>query len=406
MSVCRLCGRAVRAVLCCVVLAGGLASVVSASASKGPVSIGGAVCSSGSDAAVVGGRHVCLRVGLKCKAQFQAAYRRHGFVCRDGRLRKLAKPKPLITKLALPAAQPLPSGTATLTLPTSDWVDGVDLALTESAVWTAGGLWRIDPATNVASGPLASSAQSNNVGTGEGSVWASEPDSDLVRRYDPVTGQLQAVIQLPAGSLPEGITDADGAIWVADHHQGTISRIDPATNTVVASVKVGPAGASGPQGIATGLGSVWVTVGNIDSVVRVNPATNTVQARIPMPGQAMSPCGGIAVGQTAVWVTSCLDGTLVARIDPARNTVASILDVGGKVIQPAADGNTVWFVAGGDPALAPAPASVLHLDAGDRVLTRYALPEGFISAGAAAAFGSIWLSDFNKPLVLRIPNTG
>jgi YVTN family beta-propeller protein len=355
----------------------------------------------------VGGRHVCLRVGFGCKTQYQATYRRHGFVCRTGRLQKPAKPKALITKLALPAAQPLPSSTATLTLPTSDWAISVgDLALTDSAVWTAGGLWQIDPTTNAASGPLTSSGQSGDIGTGEGSVWASDYNNDLVRRYDPVTGQLQAVIQLPAGSSPEDITDADGAIWVADHHGGTISRIDPATNTVVANVKVGPTGASGPQGIATGLGSVWVTLGNIDSIVRVDPATNTVQARIAMPRQAMSPCGGFAVGQTAVWVTSCLDGTLVARIDPARNKVAAILDVGGKVIQPVADGNTVWFVAGGDPDLAPTSASVLHVDADDRVLTRYALPKGFISGGAAVAFGSIWLTDFTKPLVLRIPNSG
>jgi YVTN family beta-propeller protein len=350
---------------------------------------------------------VCLRVGLTCTSQYQAAYRRHGFVCRDGRLQKPAKPRPLITKLVLPAAQPLPSGTATLTLPTSDWSISVsDPALTESAVWTAGGLWRIDPTTNAASGPLTSSDQSGDIGSGEGSVWASDYNNDLVRRYDPATGQLQAVIQLPAGSSPEGITDADGAIWVADHHGGTISRIDPATDTVVANVKVGPAGASGPQGIAAGLGSVWVTLGNIDSVARVDPATNTLQAHIPMPGQAMSPCGGIAVGETAVWVTSCLDGTLVARIDPARNKVATILDVGGKVIQPAADGNTVWFVAGGDPDFAPASASLIHLGADDRAQARYALPKGFISGGTAVAFGSIWLSDWNKPLVLRIPNPG
>jgi YVTN family beta-propeller protein len=346
-----------------------------------------------------------LRVGVSCKHKFHAVYRKHGFVCSGGRLQKLPKPKPLVTTPKLPAAQPLPAGTTTLTLPTNDWpgVDVGKLALADSAVWTASGLWRIDPTTNAVSGPLTTSDQSENIGTGEGSVWASDFGHDLIRRYDAATGQLLAVIQLPAGSAPAGITDANGAIWVADHHGGTVSRIDPVTNKVVANIKVGTAGASGgPHGIAAGLGSVWVGVGTANSVVRIDPATNTIQAMIRMTGNVAEPCGGVAVGQTAVWITSCLDLPMVARIDPATNKVASILNV-GYVVDPVADGDTVWFVTGGDPGLPPHSASLIHLGADDSVKARYALDTGFISGGTALAFGSIWLSDWNKPLVLRIP---
>jgi len=223
-----------------------------------------------------------------------------------------------------------------------------------------------------------------------------------------VAGSAPAGAHDPAARRPTttsfGATTRPGA-WVADHHGGTISKIDPRTNTVVASVPVGLTGSSGPQGIAAGLGSVWVDVPNSGTVVRVDPATDTVQATIKVPVE-MQPCGGIAVGQTVVWVTSCLEQRLVARIDPAANKVASILDVGGKVVQPAADGDSVWFVAGGDPDLAPTTASLLELGADDSVKARYALQKGFISGGAAVAFGSVWISDWLKPLVLRIPDGG
>jgi YVTN family beta-propeller protein len=332
-------------------------------------------------------------------------YRRHGYVCTGGRL---AKPKPLVTPLTLPASTPLPAGSTTITVPSSDSTTGLgDLAFADSALFTAGGIWRIDPTTNAVSGPLTTAAQSGDMTTGEGSVWAVDYSYAVVRRYDAGSGQLLATIQLPAGDSPEGITDADGAIWVADHHGGTISRIDPSTNAVVANIKVGEPGAGGPQGIAAGLGSVWVGVGTGSKVVRIDPATNKIQAVIQLPSDgSFEPCGGIAVGQTAVWISSCLDGTRVARINPVNNKVASIIDVGGKVAQPVAQGDTVWFVAGGDPALPPAPASIIHLDTADKVLARYALPTGFISGGATLAFGSLWFSDSAQPRAVRIPTPG
>jgi virginiamycin B lyase len=381
-----------------------LAFLVAAAAAIAPTGASGAVCPAGSSAAILGGRHVCLHAGLACKTQFQSAYRRHGLVCTASRLRTSAKSKPLVTKLALPAAEPLPTGATTLTLPTSDWgaQDVGGLAVTDSAVWTSSGLWRIDAATNALSGPLATGAQSGDITTGDGSVWASDYSYGLVRRYDAVTGRLVATIQLPAGSAPEGLVDGFGAIWVANHHGGTITRIDPATNTVVATIKVGTVGAGGPQGIAAGLGSVWVGIPTDSAVVRVDPQTNTVQADIRIPGQAVfEPCGGIAVGQSAVWISMCLDGTLVARIDPSRNVVTAIDDVGGNANQLAADGDTVWFVAGSGDA-----ASVIHLGADNSVQARYALPAGFLSGGTALGFGSIWLSDHNNPRVIRIPIPG
>jgi streptogramin lyase len=373
-----------------VLLALAVLALTGLSASAGT---GAARCAS----ARIGGRHVCLRVGARCQKRHQRTYRKHGFTCVNGHLRRVPR---LVTDLTLPPASALPASARTIAIQSKYPAVG-ELAITGGAVWTAGGPFRIDAATGAVTGPF-SSGESNDIGAGEGSLWASDFDNDLVRRFDPGTGKLQATIELPRGSSPEGITDSGGAIWVATHHGGTLARIDPATNTVTANVKVTYAGRSGPQETAYGFGSVWVDVPNIGSVVRVDPQTNSVQAKIAFP-VAMSPCGGIAVTATAVWVTGCLDGTDIARIDPSTNKITRVFNVRGEMWQPAADGDTIWFVAGGDPDLAPAAASLIHLDGTGHVLARYELPKGFISGGAAIAAGSIWISDFIHPRVISFP---
>jgi len=49
-------------------------------------------CPAGTKRAVIGGKVKCLKAGQRCQAKYQAAYRRAGFTCVSGRLRKPAKP--------------------------------------------------------------------------------------------------------------------------------------------------------------------------------------------------------------------------------------------------------------------------------------------------------------------------
>ena len=53
-------------------------------------------CPAGSKRAVLGGKVKCLRAGQKCVARYRAAYKKHGFTCVNGRLRKrsIAPPPP------------------------------------------------------------------------------------------------------------------------------------------------------------------------------------------------------------------------------------------------------------------------------------------------------------------------
>jgi hypothetical protein len=60
-----------------------------------------ASCPRGSKAAIIAGTFKCLRVGAACKARYQAAYRKYGFKCVSGRLRRLTAPPP-----APPPGQP------------------------------------------------------------------------------------------------------------------------------------------------------------------------------------------------------------------------------------------------------------------------------------------------------------
>jgi hypothetical protein len=89
-------GRAL-IVLSAVVLVGSAAAVADAGADRAggaaPQS-SSATCRAGSRRAVIGGKVKCLRVGQACAARYQAAYRKYGFACVKGHLRKRAAPKP------------------------------------------------------------------------------------------------------------------------------------------------------------------------------------------------------------------------------------------------------------------------------------------------------------------------
>ena len=309
-------------------------------------------------------------------------------------------PKPI--KLKLPPAKALPAGTVKITLPKFNTKPDQTLVATDDAVWTARGPFRIAKENNAVTGPFAH-GRLQDIGVGFGSVWVSDFYTDTVRRLDEETGALQALIHIKPNSGPEGIAIANGSVWVANHYAGTVSRIDPAKNRVVRSVRVSYTGRGGAQEIAAGLGSLWVGVGNKQAVVRIDPRKNKVVATIKLP-RSVTPCGGIAVSAAAVWVTGCIELKTVARIDPRTNTVSSILDVGGVTDQPAADGNTVWLVASGNPYDSPTLTGyLLRLRANDTVATRYRIGKGVITGGATVALGAIWVADFDHRRVLRIP---
>ncbi len=385
-----------------------------------------ALCAKGGVRAVIGGKALCLASGAHCQTRYAKQYRLRGFLCVKGRLeRAKAKPAPVsptgppptpIPPVAtlptgpsaaasmLPAPQPMPRGTATISVPGVSTAKGNGtLVGAAGAIWTASGPYRIDPATNSLSGPFTSGGQ-QDIGADDTGVWVSDYVASQVRRLDPTTGKQLSAVHLPPGAGPEGVVVSSGSVWVATHHAGTVIRIDETTNKIVANISVTSADGNGPQGIAAGLGSVWVDVPNRNVVDRIDPATNRIAATIAFP-PAMTPCGGIAVGSTAVWVTGCGVSPYVARIDPATNSIASILSLGGGTsVGVASSGNTLWVVVGPGPdSPAGTQSYLVHVNADDTVSARFMLPQGFTSGGVAVAFGSVWVADFFSPTLIRLP---
>ena len=88
-----------------------LALTALAVASSGALAAGGAAhstdaCPAGSKRAVIGGTVKCLRAGQRCKPRYQAAYKRAGFTCTNGRLRKRAAAPPPVQP---PPTEPPPT---------------------------------------------------------------------------------------------------------------------------------------------------------------------------------------------------------------------------------------------------------------------------------------------------------
>ena len=71
-----------------------------------------AACAKGAVAARIGGKSVCLRAGTACKATYDSIYKKHGFTCIAGHLRKTPTAKP-------PAPTPTPTPVPPYSPPTA-----------------------------------------------------------------------------------------------------------------------------------------------------------------------------------------------------------------------------------------------------------------------------------------------
>jgi YVTN family beta-propeller protein len=271
-------------------------------------------------------------------------------------------------------------------------------------VHAAGGVVRIDPATNTVVGePLKVPANAEAIAVGQGALWVTSvapgdlgtPRPDRLTRIDLATGRSVATIEVPrtpldvaltpgavwvtdAGGAGDGVTRVDprtnrvvgrpvatgsspqslavggGSLWVANHDGQTITRIDQATGKVVADIPV----ASEPHRVAYGAGAVWVGNWHVNSVSRIDPATNRVTGSpIPIGFHA----GNLAVGAGGVWVTSdyrsnsAPEDVVVVRIDPRTNRAVETIAVGGHPIDVVAAGGAVWVSAA-------TPDRVLRID--------------------------------------------
>ncbi len=219
------------------------------------------------------------------------------------------------------------------------------------------------------------------VAVGEGSVWAANPDENMVYRVDPAT--LKVIARIPVGPYPWGVAVGAGHVWVAIHHgtdRGALERIDPATNQVDGHVPLGPPN-QGPGKVTTTGDAVWVAVDGDNVLVRIDPATLHVTKRIPVNGV----CGGIAAVGNTIWVAGRICGTGITRVDTVKGTAGHKVALEGSTLGVAADADSVWVAS----ILGPQQATLTRLDAtSGRVLDR--LKYDHQLAGVALGFGAVW----------------
>ena len=185
----------------------------------------------------------------------------------------------------------------------------------------------------VAAVPLDGSP--NAVASGAGSIWVALSNSNVVKRINPTTNQVEQTIPVPGG--PTAIAFGGRLVWVAESLRGVVVRIDPKANggagAVVGSpIQVG----NGPSGIAYGSSAVWVANSVDQTVVRIDPATGKPSKPISVDAGA----DAIAAGDGAVWVTGQAAGVL-SKIDPVARSVVTT-NVGNQPVAVATGPGAVW----------------------------------------------------------------
>lgn len=137
-------------------------------------------------------------------------------------------------------------------------------------------LYRLDPATNRLSPPLARVDCDVSLAVGADAVWSFDSCTGVLARRDSRT--LRVVRQVKTGVLSQTPTLGFRSVWLAS--RGGVLRIDPVTLVTVSRI---PARS---LMLAVGRGSVWALDGLHHVVRRIDPRTNRVVGRIEIATQS------------------------------------------------------------------------------------------------------------------------
>ena len=265
------------------------------------------------------------------------------------------------------------------------------------------------------------------------SVWVTGHYNGTMTRIDPASNEVVAVIE-GIGRQPEQALAVGDVLWVTGQYNDT-TWIDPKTNTIIGST---PKLNGQYLFIAYGFNSVWVTTRN-DGLDRIDPATHQIIASIELGDGSANDCmNDVLTTAAAVWVVSCDKAELI-KVDPATNSVVSktpwttlIDEANAQTTVPAGKGtNFIWIsLAGGLLRIDPNTGTELTFLpltpdqsgngfiavtdyavwlAGDSQINRvnvatnqidatYATDRGRLKIGIG--FGSVWLRNFEKSLIL------
>lgn len=269
---------------------------------------------------------------------------------------------------------------------TADWV-----AIASDAVWIGGtgpdALYQIDPKSNRQQAVVVLPGEPcAGLAIGFGAVWAPLcGDRPGLARVDLKTHALKVFPVAPAG--PEGgITASGDSLWMATDTSGTLARIDPTTGMVRQTVKIA-AGSFNPR---FSRGVVWVTSIEVGLVTAIDARTGVVLGAVPTGPRPRF----LTDGPGAIWTLNQDDGTLT-RIDARRRATlgSTPLETPGHGGDIAYAKGRIWTTMRKFPLTAT--------DARTGQVVRQWVGEGGDSLGIG--FGAIWLTDYFKGDVVRIP---
>jgi virginiamycin B lyase len=270
---------------------------------------------------------------------------------------------------------------------TADWV-----LVTDDAVWVGGSkpysVQHIDPSSNkiVAKIRLPGEACSG-LAFGFGSIWVPVcGKSPTLARVDVHTNKISAILPFGTAGAEAGITASSDSVWIISYEKGTLTRIDPQTNTVRQRIGT-PPGSYNPL-FSDGL--IWITGVESNVLTAVDASSGDVLTSLPVGSKPRF----LTSGGGSIWTLNQGDGT-VTRIDTSTRKVTATIPVGipgfGGEICYGAD--SVWAAKFGIP--------LTRIDTKANKVSRQWVGRG----GDALRFGydSIWLTDYHRGLLWRIP---
>jgi len=294
--------------------------------------------------------------------------------------------RPGVKEVQVPFSSLRPSATFKIG-ETADWV-----LVTKDAVWVTGtkpySVQRIDPRTNrIVAIVTVSGEACSGLEFGFGSVWVPVcGNQPALVRIGTLTNKIVATLAIPPAAPEGGITASGDSIWMVTDKNGTLSRIDPATNTVRQTISI-PAGSCNPL-FADGI--IWVSGFDTNVVTAVDASSGRVLGALDVGPKPRF----LTAGAGSIWTLNQGDGT-VSRVDERTRKVtatirAGIPGLGGDICFGR---DSVWTSVVGVP--------LSRIDARTDKVSRQWIGQG--GDAVRLGHGSIWLTDYHRGLLWRIP---
>lgn len=227
---------------------------------------------------------------------------------------------------------------------------------------------------------------------GESAVWVASTNPFAVVRIDPATNRIVARVPMP-GEACSGLAFGFGSIWVPIcGKRAELVRIDANENKIAAVLPQGPFGPEG--GIASSDDSVWMVTNKSGALVRMDPANNTVRQKIAIPPGSYNPI----YSHGSVWITS-VEGNVLTAVDATTGKVLDSISIGPKPRFLTSGGGSIWTLNQGDGTISRVDEKTR------RVITTIAA--GIPGQGGDIDYGadSVWSTVFDVPLTLIDPTT-